>query len=269
MPRDRRDLVLVRTLQASFQAKVGVFSDTKELLENQLPPGVTSRSREHANFLFFLISQDHGTKSAHLYDRAKRRFATNPDHFDPALVATSYSEASAQPIQETLAALGVRYPNSALRGWIRNSEKLTSQFHADARELVAGYQSASESMKVIRSFYGFGPKTGGLLFRVFFGLGLGKPESVDVVDFPTDIHDTRIAGLTGIADIPPDLTERDYGRFVRKAQLAWRRACDEEGIDWLQVDRALWILGSKGCSRERHADCPIRGFCRLGKEDQS
>ena len=261
-----RDLLIVRILQASFRDRIGVFSDTKELLENQLPEGVAPGSREHANFLFFLISQDHGTKSAALYDRAKRRYSTNPDHFDPTLVAARYSEESAQPIRETLSALGVRYPNNALRGWIKNSVRLTSQFHADARKLVAEYRSASESMKAIRSFYGFGPKTGGLLFRVFVGLGLGKPDHIDSVDFPTDIHDTRIAALTGIADIPADLTERDYGRFVRKAQHAWRSACDHEGIDWLQVDRALWILGSKGCSRERHADCPIREFCRLGME---
>jgi hypothetical protein len=74
---------IVRVLLSSFENKEGVFSDTKELLENQIPPQVNYKSKQHANFLFYLISQDHGTKSSKLYERAKKQYIEFPEYFDP------------------------------------------------------------------------------------------------------------------------------------------------------------------------------------------
>src|SRR3989304_8859228 len=80
---NERSRKIVRKLIFAFENKEGVFSDTKELLENQIPEGVIQKSKEHANFLFYLISQDHGTKSAKLYERAKNLYSRNPDNFHP------------------------------------------------------------------------------------------------------------------------------------------------------------------------------------------
>src|SRR5712691_12053852 len=103
---------LVRTLQDAFDGREGVFSDTADLLENQIPAGVVPKSREHANFLFFLISQDHGTKSARLYARAKSLYGTSPEHFDPLFVSTRYSDEDTG-LLAFISSLGVRYPRAA------------------------------------------------------------------------------------------------------------------------------------------------------------
>ncbi|KKL58049.1 hypothetical protein LCGC14_2229250 [marine sediment metagenome] len=42
------------------------------------------------------------------------------------------------------------------------------------------------------------------------------------------------------------------------------KANRDEEINWLQIDRALWILGSKGCANKRHFDCPIKDDCLKG-----
>lgn len=258
-----RARLVVRALQEAFDRRQGVFSDTTDLLEHQIPDGVPPASREHANFLFFLISQDHGTKSSRLYAKAKSLYQESPEHFDPLFVSANYHERDAG-LLEFISSLGVRYPRAACKGWRMNATRLTSEFEGDARLVFKSQASASDTMHLIRSFYGFGPKIGGLLFRVFVGTGMADLAGIEDVEFPTDIHDTRIAALTGIATIPVDINESNYSPYVRDAQRAWKRACTEEGVDWLQVDRALWILGSRGCVSERHSDCPIRASCLKG-----
>jgi len=252
-----------RMLVNAFEKREGVFADTKELLENQLPPGVSPRSKEHSNFLFFLISQDHGVKSAKLYERAKTLYHHDPLLFHPDYIAMQYERANYEQAIGILQSLGVRYPKNGARVWVENSHVLRDNYESDARNIFTGDSTAV--MKRIRSFLGFGPKTGGLLFRVFVGLGFYVPPDSASVPFPTDIHDTRIAALTGLADIPVDITESTYSPYVKIAEEVWRRGSVEASVNWFQLDRALWILGSKGCATERHFDCPIRAYCQIGK----
>lgn len=261
---NKRAEQIVRILQKSFENEEAVFADTKELLENQRPRGVRAGSREHANFLFYLISQDHGTKSAKLYERAKGLYQSHPGLFDPVCVAKMYCSESDVELAALLKTLGVRYPNNATKFWYHNSIRLTSEFGGDSRGIFRSATTGIGVVKTIRSFHGFGPKIGGLLLRVFIGTGMASLDDIGGVDFPTDIHDTRIAALTGVADIPPDITELNYSPYVRTAQNVWRSACRDAGTDWLEVDRALWILGSKGCVSERHQDCPLRAYCIKG-----
>lgn len=256
---------IVNVLLSSFENKEGVFSDTKELLENQIPPTVQYKSKQHANFLFYLISQDHGTKSSKLYERAKKLYVDFPENFDPKSVVERFGSEKNQDLLAFIKLLAVRYPNNSAKYWHRNSLILVDQYKSDARNIFRS-NDGPEILRRIKEFHGFGPKISGLLFRVFVGIGLTSPNKVDEVGFPTDIHDTRIAALTKIVDIPEDITEANYSPFVKIAQNAWQQACKDENINWLQLDRALWILGSKGCVNERHYDCPIKSYCLKGAQ---
>jgi hypothetical protein len=264
MPPPKEQKIVAALLEA-FTSRRAVFSDTKELLENQIPEGVNRGSEEHANFLFYLISQDHGVRSAKLYERAKALYSSQPDAFRPKSVVRLYADEHAAGLVGILKTLAVRYPRNGAISWYRNSQRLCQHYSGDARRVFSS-EDAREIMAAIRTFHGFGPKTGGLLFRVFVGTGIAAPRNLDDVDFPTDIHDTRIAALTGVADIPVDVTEATYAPYVKLAEAAWKRACHNEKANWLQVDRALWILGSKGCAVERHHDCPIRKYCVRGND---
>lgn len=97
-----------RLLVAAFERREAVFSDTKELLENQLPNGVLPLSREHANFLFFLISQDHGVKSAKLYERAKDLYLLEPMNFEPGSLSSRFQTNDYELAAPILQSLGVR-----------------------------------------------------------------------------------------------------------------------------------------------------------------
>jgi len=256
---------IIKVLLSSFETREGVFSDTKELLENQIPLSIQYKSKQHANFLFYLISQDHGTKSSKLYDRAKNLYVSYPENFEPKSILKNYASEESKNLVNFLKLMGVRYPINSARFWYRNSEMLFNQYDNDARNIFDS-DDGLEILKNIKKFYGFGPKISGLLFRVFVGIGIAHPRNIEEIDFPTDIHDTRIAALTEIVDIPTGITEGNYAPFVKIAQNAWQKACRDEGINWLQIDRALWILGSKGCVNERHHDCPIKNHCIKGTQ---
>lgn len=254
---------IVKVLSLAFENKEAVFSDTKELLENQIPPNVSYKSRNHANFLFYLISQDHGTKSSKLYDRAKRLYEVFPEKFDPRSIVEEHRPPANSELLDFIKLLGVRYANNSTKYWYKNSEILFNCYDGDTRNVFNGVDGSGVS-KRIRNFYGFGPKISSLLIRVFVGIGIANVDKIEEIDFPTDIHDTRIAALTKIADIPEDITENNYSPFVKIAQNTWKEACKDRQINWLQVDRALWILGSKGCTSNRHYDCPIKKYCVKG-----
>ena len=254
---------IVKVLLSAFENKEAVFSDTKELLENQIPPNVSYNSKNHANFLFYLISQDHGIKSSRLYDRAKRLYEAFPEKFDPKSIVEEHKSPDNSELLDFIKLLGVRYANNSTKYWYKNSEMLFDQYDGDTRNIFNGVDGPEVS-KRIRSFYGFGPKISGLLVRVFVGTGIANVDKIEEIDFPPDIHDTRIAALTKIADIPEEITENNYSPFVKIAQNTWKEACKDKRINWLQVDRALWILGSKGCTSNRHYDCPLKKYCVKG-----
>lgn len=264
---EERAGIIVRKLINAFEKKEGVFSDTKELLENQIPKGVEPNSKEHANFLFYLISQDHGTKSSKLYERAKKIYLQNPDNFQPNVIIKKYLSPDDEQLINFLGEFGVRYPRNSAKYWFKNSEILVEKYDSDARNIFVSSDSKL-ILNAIKKFHGFGPKLSGLLFRVFIGIGLSRPSNIEESNFPTDIHDTRIAAYTQISDIPTDINESNYSPYVKKAEKIWKEACYSERLNWLQVDRALWILGSKGCVTKRHSDCPIKDYCVKGDESE-
>lgn len=237
----------VTQLAIAYQKKIGVFTDVKELLENQLPSNVQRRSREHARFLFYLIFNDYGTRSSILYQKAKALYAADPALFSPTRVLNRFSgPGDPRLIASTGTKLGTRFPTETAKRWYLNSEKLCMAYEADPRAIFASSNDARKVFLRIREFRGFGPKIGALLLRTFIGCGFANLDHLEDVLMPVDVHDTRIAFWTGAVSIPGQAYGGgDYHRYVAQVQRVWSEACRARGLDWLEIDRALWILGSK------------------------
>lgn len=258
---------VVRQLLREFEDNHGIFEDTSDLLEFQIPDGVQPTSLEHARFLFYLIAQDYGTKSARLYAKAKSLYDSNPELFDPTYVVAKYGSADDPRLAEdTGVPLSTRFPKETAKRWYVNSEKLLQEYEGDPRKIFATSEDARIVFKRIRSFRGFGPKIGGLLLRTFLGCKFATLEHVDEVLVPVDIHDSRIAFYTGAAKIVNnDEQVQDYYKYALQIQHLWSQACNSAHLDWLQVDRALWLLGSRGCVKLRCAECPLANMCWKGQ----
>jgi endonuclease III len=250
--------------------RIGLLNEQEDLVENQLPPGVVSGSREHALFLFCIVPNDRGVRSAHLWRRAKELYSAEPALFEPASVKARFSsgpESLRILLQETLKP---RYAGHAARAWLSNSTDLLERFEADPRRLFAASADAPELLDLICSFSGFGPKTGGMLLRAAIGLGMANPSNLEAAEMPVDIHDTRISYLTSMLRFDDPATGFDaakYMSFARPVRRFLTEVCATEGIPWPEVDRALWLIGSRGCAPKRCDLCPINSFCSFYAAD--
>jgi endonuclease III len=263
---ERAKLVIQR-LHDAFDKRVGLLQEIGDLVENQIPLGVEIRSRQHALFLFYTVANDHGMKSSRLYSRAKDLFQSRPDLFEPTSVLQKYRNPEDQYLlEDTGRFLGTRYPKETAKGWYNNSERLQTFFEGDPRGLCGRYTDAQDLLKEIKKFRGYGPKTGGLLLRAIVGLGFVTPQNLDRVLVPVDIHDSRISFFTGVveADDSRQPSGSGYYSHVRDVQQILRDTCSTLGITWTDVDRALWIIGSRGCVKLRCSLCPIQDLCSVG-----
>lgn len=246
----------------------GIFQSTDELLESQCPVGIEKGSTQHADFYFFLIFNDHGTKSINLYNRFIEKHTKFPELFDAKYIVNNFKESSI--LDEHLLNLGLRYPKQAAKSWIENSKKLLDKYDGKAIDMFRSTTDAVELFKTINSFRSYGPKTSGLLLRVIIGIGFNRElQNIENVPLPVDIHDSRIAFNCDIYR-PDDIEnlQKIYSNpsHIKKIEKLWRNSAQDIGIEWEELDRALWLLGSKGCVNKECHICPINHICQVGKE---
>jgi endonuclease III len=264
---NRARLVILR-IQKAFTYKEGLLAEVDDLVENQIPVGVKTLSREHALFLFYIIVNDHGMKSSRLYARAKELFQVRPELFEATKILEMYHEPyDSDLVEATGRYLGTRYPRETARAWYLNSLRLENLFSGDPRKLFCCCIDAQKLLDEITAFRGYGPKTGGMFLRAIVGLGFVKLKGLENVLVPVDIHDTRISFFTGIVNIDNNEGSQNinYYSYVRDIQRILRDTCRALSLPWLDIDRALWLIGSRGCARKRCLLCPLRDLCRVGK----
>lgn len=257
-------------IMSDYNQKKGIFATTDELLEMQCPDGIEYSSEEHANFYFFLIFNDHGTKSINLYSRFKKLYIKSPEIFNPNYIVQNYINNEKDLLNNYLINLGLRYPTKATTSWINNSKLLIKDFQGKSINLYKSTNDALELYNKIMNFISYGPKTSGLLLRVIIGVGFNRNlTNVENVPLPVDIHDSRIAYNCNIykPNKINDLQKIYSNPFhIKKIEKIWRDSALNINVKWEDLDRALWLLGSKGCVSKQCNICPIKEFCSIGKE---
>lgn len=257
---------VVERLNQAYIKRTGLLENIDNLVENQIPQGVKPLSLEHASFLFYVVCNDHGMKSSRLYDKAKHLFLEFPELFVPAYIVSNYQSGDdKQLIELTGIYLGTRYPKQTSISWYQNSVKLMSKYGGDPRNLYSSSNDTGTLLKNILEFRSFGPKTGGMFLRALVGLGFSAVEGIEDVLLPVDIHDTRISYYTGIlsSDSVGEFDSAKYYKYVKPVQRSLRAACKASGINWLNVDKALWLIGSNGCVSRRCSQCPLSDMCSI------
>ena len=262
-----RAKLVVYTVHNAFRNKEGLLSETNDLVENQIPDGAEHLSKEHILFLFYTVANDHGVKSFRMYARAKELFSKHPNVFDPFWIIKNFSSATDSELVKLIGEhIGARYPHEATKNWYLSSLKLVEEYNGDPRELFRSTSDARVLIKRIKAFRGYGPKIGGMLLRAAIGLGFADVNGLEDVLVPVDIHDSRISFFTEILKPEENIEGKiDYYAYVKKVQEILLNSCNFFEINWLDVDRALWLIGSRGCVEKRCMECPLNNICIVGK----
>jgi N-glycosylase/DNA lyase len=260
---------LVSLIAEDYLANKGIFSTTEDLLEFQIPKGIKYCSKEHARFYFYLVFNDHGTKSRSLYIKFKELYRNFRRLFSPHDIVNNFKDNENLLRESFLSNLGLRYPTQAAKSWISNSEMLIDRYNGEPIDLYNSTSNAVELFKRIKNFRSYGPKTSGVLVRIIKGVGFnGNLRNITDVPLPVDIHDSRIALMCGI--YKPDGLDDIYNiysnpKHIQKIEKIWRDAAKKSGVKWVDIDRALWLLGSKGCVNKLCIKCPINQYCKTGR----
>jgi endonuclease III len=265
----KRAKKVVRRLDTAFSEQEGLLSNQDDLIEKQIPNSVEPLSKEHALFLFYMVILDRGTKSSELYKRSKEIFSSEPERFSPEYIINNYQDGDDPRLkEEVIEDFGARYPTDSAKSWYVNSEMLVDEYNGDPTNLYNSSSDAKQLIEKIKQFRGFGPKIGGMLLRAIIGLGFNtNVENVEEVLVPVDIHDSRISFYTKILyKENEDIMDVDYESHVDTVQEVILEACNNENIEWLDVDRALWLVGSRGCVQKNCHQCPLSDICIVGKE---
>jgi endonuclease III len=207
-------------------------------------------------------------RSSHLYARAKTLFLERRELFEPFNVMENFGGAEDPRLMESTGKrLGTRYPKETAKTWYLNSKRLVEKFGGDPRELFQSTSDARMLMKEITEFRGYGPKIGGMLLRAAIGLGFANVTGVEEVLVPVDIHDSRISFLTEILKFAngSENGKIDYYIYVTQVQKILLATCNSLGLEWLDMDRALWLIGSRGCVNKRCRFCPLHDVCTVGR----
>ena len=219
--------------------------------------------------MFYSVANDHGVKSSLIYNRAKKLFLDHRDIFNPFWITENFTDPE-NPILVDLTGnkLGARYPRQAAKSWYLNTKQLIKIYKGDPRNLFQSAPDAQILLKNIRAFRGYGAKIGGMLLRAIVGLGFSEVSGLEKVLVPVDIHDSRISFFTEILKpvekVPPN-DKMNYNAYVSKVQQILLESCNELKIKWLNTDRALWLIGSRGCVKRRCIECPLKDICTIGK----
>lgn len=257
---------VVRRLLSAFRDRRGLLENVDDLVENQIPSSVERLSEDHARFLFYTVVHDHGMKSRNLYARAKALFFRQPDLFSPQRVVSDFAGPDDALLkQKATQTLGVRYPRGAARTWYLNSLQLLEKFDGTVKNVFASSSSAPALLRTVMSFRGYGRKTGGMLLRAIAGLGFCQLSDLESVEIPVDIHDSRISFLTGVITTTETSEDIDYYKYSRLVRQELTAACRRLAIEWPDVDRALWLIGSRGCVKRACRQCPLSDICTVGQ----
>ena len=257
---------VVRRLVLALDRPEGLVAEQADLVENQVPSGVLPGSLEHAQFLFLTVPCDRGTKSSALWARARATWEDGSPLF--AIRDIAAGRVSLEALTELMAArIRPRYAVPASAYWHSNARRLADVFEGDPRRVFGSSPKATGVYAAIRSFAGFGPKTGGMMLRAAVGLGWASGEDIASVEMPVDVHDARISLQTGIMNIAGrasgEVTPDELARLARPVRRFLTELCANEGVEWPGLDRALWLIGSRGCVSRRCASCPLESLCSV------
>jgi len=231
-----------------YQAREGVFSEFRNV-EDYVPK--EAGQLQQSLFLFYAVQLDYAMRGRVLYEGATKLHDEKPEFFTPSFI----QQLSDAELLKTLTTyMKPRYPNEAVVRYKQNSQKLQDEYQSNPMLIFSKSEAAQEAIKKIQKFRGMGPKTGNLFFRAMVSFFDLKFDDIESVLQPVDIHDVRIAHLMGFIE-KPDMTDKN----IQEVKLLWSKACKEAGVNWINFDRALWLLGSEGKPKTRQDALKLLG----------
>ncbi len=236
---------IAKLIIRAYKRNEGVFTN-KVNAEDNLPPNLLNIDK--AQFLFYVIQMDYATKSSKLYKNANKTWKTHPKLFNSQKILQMQDQNLKNLIANNF---HPRYVNEIVKRFQINSKKLLNQYSGKAFNITDKANTAQELLNLIKEFRGFGPKLGNFLLRTYIdSFNLKFPDIYDIKQ-PVDIHDVRLTYEWGLIN-----SKKTTSTNIKEVKDLWNQVCKKEKLDWIKLDKAMWLIGSEG----KHTNNPKKDF---------
>lgn len=230
------------------------FYDKKDIAKIECPDTIKYMSNEYYLYMFYACLLNYGVRSKIYNKNINNTYLEYPQIFIPNYVVNMPKEELRKIIINNIK---FRYPNVATEKWITLSEELLK--YNSMLEYLKKIKSFDELNNFIKSFKGYGQKTGGLLVRIIYDSRICDFKD-SIKSIPIDRHDIEISYMTNIID-----SKHINSKEIATLSDTYVAVCKELGINPSDIDKYLWETGNTYCNKKNCNECPINDVCMKKK----
>lgn len=230
------------------------YKNTLELANVDYPKTIKYKTNEYYFYMFYSCLLNYGMRSKIYNQNIINTYSKYPNIFNPKTIITM-NELELKEI--IIKNIHPRYPNIAVKKWIELSNQLINYQNITLN--LKNIKNIAELNKFIFNIKGYGQKTGSLLIRIICDSKICNFEE-NTNTIPIDRHDIEISYLT-------DIIKKDKLSIkeIKELSNTYVEVGNELGINPSDIDKYLWELGSTLCNKKKCSECPIKNYCKKGK----
>lgn len=230
------------------------FHNIKEDANVEYPENLSKTSNEYLIYIFYSCLLDYGMKSKIYHSNLTTTYKKHKEIFSPQYIVKNYTFNPEKLLETLKENVHPRYPNIALKKWLKLSAFLNENINL--KEKISNFSSYEELYKFITNINGYGQKTGGLLLRLISESGVCNfTDEINAI--PIDRHDVEISFLTEVINKENPSTEE-----IKKLSLVWITAAKKHDVTPTDIDKYLWSIGNKFCTKKLCLECPLKDICK-------
>lgn len=250
---EKRAIEVAKKAVSMLEAKLPPFDKPDVMPDAIVPNGVKVGSLEHSLLLFYACSID-SMRSAQKVYKGMRDVAEE--------VRLDWLQYYTEEFISNLIDKHLESPggiNSPAETLSYNAMKLFMEYAGDPRRLHVG--SIDNTLKEIQKFKEVGPGIAALITKNFvrFGIWDFSPYEIPI---KVDRHVIRISIGSGVVELPPDVDVIRSDQLVKPLINAYRKITSKKHISAVDLDDALWGIGSNLCVKNDSVYCELE--CGLG-----
>lgn len=227
--------------------------DIGEIAHVEAPKSLQIGDEECLYYIFYSCLLDYGMKSKMYHQNLINTYQNYPEIFEPNYVEKNFENNRELLLKIMKENIHPRYPNIALKKWIALSKKLANY---QLLKTIQSFHGIEELNSFIKEIGEYGQKTGGLLTRLILESKVIK-FSDELTFIPLDRHDLEISYYNGISK-----KQNLNAHEIEELSKCWIEAGKKIGLTPTLVDKYLWEVGDRLCSKNKCLECPLRKNCK-------
>ena len=273
--KERTKLVFSKLLEA-YHNKVGIFSQSPESLcpSYNLPNSLDCK-KDHSLFYFYSVLGDARVKSSVNYNKFKKLYERDKRYFNPEFLAeqnlpeTNYELVEEGTLEYILGMeIGNPTPVNLARSIIMDSRILLEKYEGNPLKIFSGIDDVLKAHeKIKKEFRGYGPNLSSLLLTFYLKHKLVSFSNENALPPKVDFHDITLMFAFGV--MKSKFKDMEFGikryNIDKLLQGFLSYVALENGYNIIELDNALWFLGSQVCTKfdwlECWNNCGVKEYC--------